>query len=94
MSGPAVVADRLSKRYGQKWALRECSLTVPDGRLCALVGPNGAGKSTLLQLIAGLIKPSEGTVEALGSPPNQRTEWLAQIGYLAQELPLYRRLTG
>jgi ABC-2 type transport system ATP-binding protein len=88
------VADRLSKRYGQKWALRDCSLTVPDGRLCALVGPNGAGKSTLLQLTAGLIKPSGGRVETLGSRPNQDREWLAQIGYLAQELPLYKRLTA
>ena len=94
MNGPPVVADRLSKRYGQKWALQDCSLTVPDGRLCALVGPNGAGKSTLLQLTAGLIKPSGGRVETLGSPPNQDRQWLAQIGYLAQELPLYRRLTA
>jgi ABC-2 type transport system ATP-binding protein len=94
VNGPAVSADRLSKRYGQKWALRDCSVTVPDGRLCALVGPNGAGKSTLLQLTAGLIRPSEGRVTTLGSPPNQGHEWLAQIGYLAQELPLYKRLTA
>ncbi len=94
MNGPAVVAERLSKRYGQKWALHDCNVTIPAGRLCALVGPNGAGKSTLLQLTAGLIKPSEGRVEALGSPPDQGQQWLAQIGYLAQELPLYKRLTA
>jgi ABC-type branched-subunit amino acid transport system ATPase component len=94
MNGPAVVADRLSKRYGQKWALHDGSLTVPAGRLCALVGPNGAGKSTLLELMAGLTIPSEGRVEALGSPPEQGQQWLAQIGYLAQELPLYKRLTA
>ena len=41
MNGPAVVAERLSKRYGQKCSLHDCSLTIPAGRLCALVGPNG-----------------------------------------------------
>ncbi len=39
MNGPAVVANQLSKRYGPKWALQQCTVTVPHGRLCALVGP-------------------------------------------------------
>jgi ABC-2 type transport system ATP-binding protein len=45
-------------------------------------------------LTAGLIKPSGGRVETLGSPPSQSPEWLAGIGYLAQELPLYKRLSA
>jgi len=94
VSAPAVVADQLSKRYGPKWALRSCTLTVPTGCLCALVGPNGAGKSTLLQLTAGLLRPTAGRIEALGSVPRQDPRWLGQIGYLAQDIPLYRRLTA
>ncbi len=47
----------LGKRYGRQWALRDCSLTLPQGRVGALVGPNGAGKTTLLQLAVGLTIP-------------------------------------
>jgi ABC-2 type transport system ATP-binding protein len=94
VSGDAVIAKALSKQYGPKWALRSCSLAVPEGRLCALVGPNGAGKSTLLQLAAALIKPTAGRIEVLGSVPRQDAAWLGQIGYLAQDIPLYRRLSA
>ena len=94
MNGNAVLTDALSKAYGPKWALRSCSVAVPEGRLCALVGPNGAGKSTLLQLAAGLLKPTAGRIEVLGSVPGQYPAWLGQIGYLAQDIPLYRRLSA
>jgi ABC-2 type transport system ATP-binding protein len=47
----------LGRRYGTTWALRECSLSIPDGHLTALVGPNGAGKTTLLNLVMGLSSP-------------------------------------
>ena len=49
-----VEASGLGKRYGGTWALRECTLEIPAGRVTALVGPNGAGKSTLLNLAVGL----------------------------------------
>ncbi len=94
MSANAVLTDALSKKYGPKWALSSCNLAVPDGRLCALVGPNGAGKSTLLQLAAGLLKPTAGRIEVLGSVPAQDPAWLGQIGYLAQDIALYRRLSA
>ncbi len=94
MSGPAVLTEALSKKYGPKWALASCNVAVPEGRLCALVGPNGAGKSTLLQLGAGLLKPTAGRIEVLGSVPAQDPAWLGQIGYLAQDIPLYRRLNA
>ncbi|HEX9315113.1 MAG TPA: ATP-binding cassette domain-containing protein, partial [Actinomycetota bacterium] len=47
---PALVAEGLGKRYGRVWGLRDCSLTIPVGRVVGLVGANGAGKTTLLNL--------------------------------------------
>ena len=50
----------LGKRYWGSWALRDCTLAVPAGRVAALVGPNGTGKTTLMQLAVGLISPTAG----------------------------------
>ena len=52
-------AQALGKRYGRRWALRDCDLQIPSGHVVGLVGPNGAGKSTLLHLAVGLLAPSE-----------------------------------
>ncbi|GAA2186472.1 ABC transporter ATP-binding protein [Micromonospora lupini] len=87
-------ADRLGKRYGRTWALRDCSLHLPAGRIAALVGPNGAGKSTLLHLAVGLLKPDEGTVRVFGRSTYGDTEGLADIGFVAQDTPLYRDFTA
>jgi len=62
----ALVATSLGKRYGSTWALRDCSLSIPEGRVVALVGPNGAGKTTLLHLAVGLIGPSTGEISVHG----------------------------
>ena len=53
-----IQTDGLGKRYGNKWALADCSLAVPAGTMAGLVGPNGAGKTTLLNLAVGLAAPS------------------------------------
>ena len=90
----AIETARLGKRFGRRWALQECALRVPEGRVCALIGPNGAGKTTLLRLLAGLCSPTTGTALVLGRRPEQTTEFLASIGYLAQEAPLYERLSA
>jgi len=94
-SNPAVIQTRgLSKRYRKVTALSEATITVPEGRISALIGPNGAGKTTLLRLLAGLARPTGGEVTVLGSPPSQDPAFLADIGFLAQEIPLYRRFTA
>ncbi len=93
-SNSAVIQTReLSKRYRKATALSEATITVPEGRVSALIGPNGAGKTTLLRLLAGLARPTGGEVAVLGSPPRPDPAFLAGIGFLAQEIPLYRRLT-
>jgi ABC-2 type transport system ATP-binding protein len=68
---PAIRTAGLGKRYGSAWALQDCSVLVPRGRVSALVGPNGAGKTTLLKILAGLSAPSAGDAAVLGRPPAQ-----------------------
>jgi ABC-2 type transport system ATP-binding protein len=87
----ALQAERLGKRYGRLWALRDCTVTAPQGRIVALVGPNGAGKTTLLQLVAGLLAPTEGTVRVFGeAAPANTPAALARVGFVAQDHPLYK----
>ena len=83
----------LGRRYGSKWALRDCTMTIPDGHLVALVGPNGAGKSTLLNLVVGLTPPTEGSVRVLGGAPAGSIAALDGIAFVAQDMPLYRHLS-
>jgi ABC-2 type transport system ATP-binding protein len=86
----AIVTSGLTKRYGRRPALRDCTLDIPAGHVVGLVGPNGAGKSTLLQLACGLLRPTEGTIEVLGGPPANGS---ARIGFVAQDTPVYAGLT-
>jgi ABC-2 type transport system ATP-binding protein len=83
----------LTKRYRRVTALSDCTISVPEGRISALVGPNGAGKTTLLRLLAALAGPTAGRAVVLGGAPRQDPAYLAEIGFLAQEIPLYRRMT-
>jgi ABC-2 type transport system ATP-binding protein len=78
----AIEADALGKRYRRRWALADCTLTVPAGQVIGLVGPNGAGKTTLLELAAGLLRPTTGTITV-----RQRT------GFVAQGAPVYASLS-
>jgi ABC-2 type transport system ATP-binding protein len=87
-----VEASGLGKRYGGTWALRECTLEIPAGRVAALVGPNGAGKSTLLNLAVGLTAPSAGGVSVLGGRRAGSPAALDGIAFVAQDTPLYKTL--
>lgn len=83
----------LAKQYGHRSALRDCTLSIPEGKVVGLVGPNGAGKTTLLQLAVGLVTPTSGTIEVLGGRPAQDAAQLGRIGYVAQETPTYAHLS-
>jgi ABC-2 type transport system ATP-binding protein len=86
-------ARGLGKRYRRRWALTDCSLDLPAGRVVGLVGPNGAGKSTLLNLAVGLLRPTTGDIRVLGSAPAAGPEQLAKVGFVAQDTPTYAGLT-
>jgi ABC-2 type transport system ATP-binding protein len=86
-------AKGLGKRYGRRWALSDCTLQVPPGRVAGLVGPNGAGKTTLLHLATGLLAPTSGTIEVLGGTPGAGPAQLAKVGFVAQDTPTYAGLS-
>jgi ABC-2 type transport system ATP-binding protein len=89
----ALEAVALGKRYRRRWALSDCSISIPAGRVVGLVGPNGAGKTTLLHLAVGLLTPTTGTISVLGEQPASRPDALSRFGFLAQDSPTYARLS-
>src|SRR5436853_4896686 len=94
MSPNVIEASGLGKRYGDTWALRECTLAIPEGHVAAMVGPNGAGKTTLLNLAVGLASPSAGGVTVLGAQPPGSPAALDGIAFVAQDAPLYKNLSA
>jgi ABC-2 type transport system ATP-binding protein len=93
MTTPVVQAERLSKRYGRREALSDCTIAIPPGRVVGLVGPNGAGKTTLLHMAVGLLEPTAGRIEVLGGQPASGPEQLARVGFVAQDAPTYAGLS-
>jgi ABC-2 type transport system ATP-binding protein len=90
----AIQTAGLAKRYGSTWGLQDCTIEVPEGRISALVGPNGAGKTTLLRLLVGLRRPTSGDACVLGRAPGPDEDFLATVGFLAQDIHLYRQLSA
>jgi ABC-2 type transport system ATP-binding protein len=90
---PVLHTQGLGKRYGQRWALTDCTLSVPAGHAVGLVGPNGAGKTTLLNLAVGMLAPTSGAIEVLGGRPAGSRAQLARVGFVAQDTPTYAALS-
>ncbi len=88
-----IEASGLGRQYGGRWALRDCTLAIPAGRVVGLVGPNGAGKTTLLHLAVGLLAPTSGSIRVLGTPPAVDPVQLGRVGFVAQDTPAYARLS-
>ena len=86
----AVEARALGKQYGRRWALQDCTLSIPAGHVVGLVGPNGAGKTTLINLMTGMLAPTTGAIDVLGVKPGSSERQLARVGYVAQDTPRMR----
>ena len=89
----ALESHGLGKQYGRRWALNDCTLAIPEGKVVGLVGPNGAGKTTLLHLAVGLLAPTAGAIAVLGERPGDGPAQLARVGFVAQDTPTYSRLS-
>lgn len=88
---PAALLRDVSHLYGGAVVLRHLNATLQEGRCYLLLGPNGAGKSTLLRILAGLLRPTFGTVELWGGPPE---DGHSHTGYMSHEPMLYEEFTG
>ena len=88
-----VVIDRATKRFGALAAIKDVSLTVPNGELVVLLGPTGAGKTTLLRLVAGLEKPDAGIITIDGRDATTEPPALRDVSFVFQQYSLYPHLT-
>ena len=85
-----IEAINLSKTYGKQSAVQNLNFRLDEGQIVGFLGPNGAGKSTTLKMLLGLIQPSSGSVTIDGiDPQEQEIKLKKQIGYLAENNPLY-----
>lgn len=85
-----ITADRLTRRYGSFYAVREVSFSIPRGQVTAFVGPNGAGKSTTMLMLTGLLAPTSGVARIAGlDVRTRRTAAAERLGFLPENGPLY-----
>ena len=83
MSAGQIVFENVSRFYGEVLGVNRVHLSIPPG-ITSLVGPNGSGKTTLMNLMAGLIRPTEGSIRVLGIPPDRPEELFQVVGYCTQ----------
>ena len=94
-AAPAIELEGLTRRYGERVALRDVTLSLPAGATLVVFGPNGAGKSTLLRVLSTLLRPHAGTARVLGHAlPQEGWAIRGRIGLLGHAPLLYRDLTG
>src|SRR3954452_25204930 len=95
MAAPAIELDGLARRYGDREALADVTLTLDAGRTLVVFGPNGAGKTTLLRVLATLLRPHRGTARVLGHElPGAGWAVRGHVGFLGHASLLYRDLTA
>jgi ABC-2 type transport system ATP-binding protein len=91
----ALEAVGLSKRIGKKMLVEEVDLSVRRGEVFGLLGPNGAGKTTTIRMLAGLIRPTSGSVHIFGSDlKKDRAGALEKVGAVVENPELYSHLSG
>jgi len=91
----AIVADKLTKEFGDFTAVDQVSFTIPKGEIFGLLGPNGAGKTTTIRMLCGLLRPSTGDAKVMGYQISSQPEKIkTKIGYMSQQFSLYNDLTA
>jgi ABC-2 type transport system ATP-binding protein len=94
ISNASIVADSVTKAFGDRVVIDDLSLEVARGEVFGLIGPSGSGKSTLIHMLVGLAIPTSGSLRVLNTEPrNFSTEHRGQIGYVPQGFALYPTLT-
>ncbi|HET7487012.1 MAG TPA: ATP-binding cassette domain-containing protein [Acidimicrobiales bacterium] len=93
-TSPAVVIDGLTKRYGSRAAVDALTVDIPYGVTAGFVGPNGAGKTTTMAMLLGLVRPTAGGGEVLGSPISRPERYLGRVGALVEGPGLWPALTA
>ncbi|ACY21942.1 ABC transporter related protein [Gordonia bronchialis DSM 43247] len=91
LAGAVLRAAGVTRRFGDFTAVDDVTMSVAAGEVVGLLGANGAGKTTLMRMLLGLLQTTEGAVEMLGGPPDQKRR--ARMGYVPQGLGLWRDLT-
>ncbi len=95
MTGPAIVTEKLTRRFGGLTAVDGIDLTVTAGQFFGFLGPNGAGKSTTIKMLTGLLAATSGRMQLLGLDFSSNTiEVKRQIGVVPEGMGLFDRLTG
>ena len=94
MASAVISVSNLSKRYGDQLALSNATFEVPLGSICGFVGPNGAGKTTTIRILLGLISPTTGSAEVLGSSVKHPEKYLSQVGAMIEGPAFYPALSG
>lgn len=87
----AIVADSISKSFGNVLAVDEVSFTLASGEILGLIGPNGAGKTTTIRMVLDIFKPDSGSISVFDQPMSE--EMKNQVGYLPEERGLYQDIT-
>ena len=88
--GDAIVLEQLTKTFGEKVAVRDLDLTVPEGALYGVIGPNGAGKTTMIRIILSILFADRGELRVLGRASALQAK--DRIGYLPEERGLYKKM--
>jgi ABC-2 type transport system ATP-binding protein len=94
MSEPIVVAERLSKRFGDVVAVNDVSFEVSAGQVYGLLGPNGAGKTTILRMLTGLERPTAGTMSLFGTTVAPGCGELLRVGAMVEQAAFVPHLSG
>lgn len=95
MNAPLLTCTELTKRFGERVAVDQLSLSISPGQCYGLLGPNGAGKTTAISMICGLIEPDDGAVRIGGHDPTGRSGVEARrlVGYVPQQIALFPELS-